>query len=74
MRLNGNGKTPRGGREGRMKYEKCDCEVQQLLDDAKKDWHWAKCIRWNSTTWHLYCPVHHVYVAIEDADAGVRGA
>jgi len=46
--------------------EKCDCDVQQLLEEAKKDWHWTKCYRWNADTWALYCPTHRVYIFIEE--------
>jgi len=45
----------------------CDCDVSQLLEEARKDWWWAKCLRWNATTWFLWCPTHRVYIMIEEA-------
>ena len=53
--------------QDRKTKEWCDCDVNILLDEAKKNWHWWKCMRWNETTWHLYCPKHHVYIAIGEA-------
>lgn len=50
-----------------LKKEPCDCDVNHLLAEAKKDWWWAKCLRWNDKTWFLWCPKHRVYLSIEEA-------
>ena len=46
--------------------EKCDCDVQELYDTWKSgDRFWAGLMRWDETTWHLYCNKHHVFIAVE---------
>lgn len=43
----------------------CHCDVNELLAEARKDWHWSHCMRWDATHWWLFCKVHRVYVLIE---------
>lgn len=46
--------------------EKCDCDVQKLLDEYNAvGRHWAGLMKWNDTTWWLYCNQHRVYIAVE---------
>lgn len=51
---------------------KCDCDVNELLREAKLNWHWMKCMRWDEHTFHLYCPTHRVYVAVEETKVLVQ--